>query len=215
MKKEEEMDQIFDLLEKPAYTGVLLCIIGGKNYATSIAKHLGKKQPTVTEQLKELEKLGLIKPLKREKSQRYEVNWDILLHTFYDIINEVLDERSEYIAPREIKRIEKIGLEKIVPPELLKIFLKEYFLTLMDIGGKKKGFDEIVFSFFAALNNLNKRQWRKLIKKFEVDEKSLLTLANLMEFEISGVELTALQTYLEFSGRGEKSGKPVPKGKNS
>ena len=195
--KEDNSDIIQDLLEKPAYTEVLLSIISGKNYATSIAKCLGKKQPTVTEQLKELEKAGLIKPSKRERSQKYEVKWDILLQVFYEIVNEVFKERKEYLTKAEIKRIENIGLKRVVPPALVKVFLKEYFSTLMDLGGKKKGFDEIVFSFFGALNNLEKRYWRKLIDKFEIDDKSLSILANLMEFEISGIEQTTLMTYLD------------------
>lgn len=213
--KKDKLDVISDMLEKPTYAEVLLCIIGGKNYATSIARHLGKKQPTVTEQLKELEKVGLIEPLKREKSQKYEVNWNILLQIFYEIVNEVFNERKEYLTKGEIKRIEKIGLKKIVSPVLIKVFLKEYFSTLMDIGGKRKGFDAIVFSFFGALNNLEKRHWRKLVKEFGIDKKSLSILANLMEFEISGVELTALETYLTFSRKGGGSGKPLPKRKNS
>lgn len=202
-----DWDAVIDMLEKPTYTEVLLRVIGGKNnYATSIAKHLKKKQPTVTEQLKEMEKIKLIKPLKREKSKKYEVNWDILLDVFYDIMNEVFEARKDYLTEGEIKRIKKVGLRKIVPPKLIKIFLREYSLTLMDLGGKRKGFDEIIFSFFSALNNLGKPHRQKLIKEFGIDEKGLSILANLMEFEISGIEQTALMGYLSLNSKGDKNG---------
>jgi DNA-binding transcriptional ArsR family regulator len=202
MVKGKVNENVLSILENPTYLEVLLSIIIGKNYATSIARYLGKKQPTVTEQLKELEKFKLIKPLKREKSQKYEVNWDLLLKIFYDIISEILKLREgDFLSKEEEERIKKIGIEKIVPPILIKDFLKEYFIFLKDMGGKRKGFDEIIFSFFCALNNLEESTYKKLIRKFGIDEKALKILANLMAFEIYGIEQTALETYLTFTSK--------------
>jgi DNA-binding transcriptional ArsR family regulator len=202
MVKGKVNENVLSILENPTYLEVLLSIIIGKNYATAIARYLGKKQPTVTEQLKELEKFKLIKPLKREKSQKYEVNWDLLLKIFYDIINEILKLREgDFLSKEEEERIKKIGIEKIVPPILIKDFLKEYFIFLKDLGGKRKGFDEIIFSFFCALNNLEKASYKKLIKKFGIDGKALRILANLMAFEIYGIEQTTLETYLTFTSK--------------
>jgi DNA-binding transcriptional ArsR family regulator len=199
MVKGKVNENVLSILENPTYLEVLLSIINGKNYATAIARYLGKKQPTVTEQLKELEKYKLIKPLKREKSQKYEVNWDLLLKIFYDIISEILTLRGkDFLSKEEEEKIKKIGIEKIVPLMLIKEFLKEYFIFLKDLGGKKKGFDEIIFSFFCALNNLEESSYKKLIRKFGIDGKALKILANLMAFEIYGIEQTALETYLTF-----------------
>jgi DNA-binding transcriptional ArsR family regulator len=202
MVKGKINENVLSILENPTYLEVLLSIINGKNYATAIARYLGKKQPTVTEQLKELEKFKLIKPLKREKSQKYEVNWDLLLKIFYDIINEILKLRGkDFLSKEEEERIKKIGIEKIVPPMLIKDFLKEYFIFLKDLGGKRKGFDEIIFSFFCALNNLEESSYKKLIRKFGIDGKALKILANLMAFEIYGIEQTALEAYLTFTSK--------------
>ena len=41
---------------------------------------------------------------------------------------------------------------------------------------------------------------RKLVKVFRIDEDALYSLANLMEFEISGVEQTAIITCLDMIG---------------
>lgn len=198
MVKGRISENVLSILENPAYLEVLLSIIIGKNYATEIAKYLEKKQPTVTEQLKELEKFKLIKPLKREKSQKYEVNWDLLLEVFYDIVKEVFEIRKDdYLTKEEEEKIKKIGINKIVPPILIKDFLKEYFIMLKDLGGKRKGFDEIIFSFFCAINNLEEKSYKKLIKKFGIDGKALGILANLMSFEIYGIEQTTIETYLD------------------
>lgn len=188
-----------EVLDNPTYTAILLCIIGGENYAMSIAHTLGKKQPTVTEQLKELEKVKLIIPLKRGKAQRYKVNWFPLIDKFYELIDDVFDERIDDLSlsysKEEIKRIREIGWEKIVPPDLIKLFLKEYSSTLLSVGGIVKNFSEIIFSFFAALNNLDKKLWKKLVKEFDLDEERLRLIANLMEFELFGVELSAIESY--------------------
>jgi len=202
------VDEVLEVLEKPTYTEVLFCIISGKNYATAIAKFLNKKQPTVTEQLSLLERLQIIKFKARGKAKEYEVNWDVLLTVFYDIIEQVLDAHSNFFSKKEIERIKKLGIKNIVPLEFIKTFLKEYFLTFVELGGKRKGFDEIIFSFFSALNNLEKSYMKKLARIFRIDENALYSLANIMEFEISGIEQTAIITYLDMIDMmGEKHAK--------
>ncbi|HLH45202.1 MAG TPA: hypothetical protein VKV31_00295 [bacterium] len=206
------MEATLELLEKPACIEVLFCIISSKNYAATIVRELKKKQPTVTEQLKELEKVGLIKPLQREKSQKYKVNWDLLLWVFYDVINEAFEDsmvRCLLITKKEMNRIKEIGVERIVPPPLIKTFLQEYFTAFKELGGKRKEFDEIIFSFLAALSNLRKISWRKLVKKFGLDVEILATLANLMEFEIGEIGQVALGTDLDCMSKGGKDGQPV------
>jgi DNA-binding transcriptional ArsR family regulator len=205
-------EEVADILQRPTYMEILLCIVSGKNYATSIAKTLEKKQPTVTEQLKKLEKVNIIRPIKREKSLEYKVNWSLLLDEFYSIINEVMDARKEFL--HDVNKIKKYGLKKIVPPSLFRTFLMEYSSTILELGGKKKGFGEIVFSFFAAINNLEKERWKRLIEIFKVDEKSLSFLANLMATELIIIEQTALETYLD-TIKGEDNGKSLSKRKNS
>lgn len=204
--KGNTLDEVSDVLENPTYLEVLLCILTGRNYATAIARCLKKKQPTVTEQLKVLERHNLIKPLKRGKSQRYEVNLRVLLDIFYDIIGQVLNIRREFIKKRELKKIEKTELDKIIPPELITNFLKEYFETFLEMGGKRKGFDEIIFSFFCAINNLEDSYRRKLVKKFNIDGKLLEPIANLMELEMSGLEEAALIVCLETTKEDEEDG---------
>ncbi|RLI74284.1 hypothetical protein DRP04_14850 [Archaeoglobales archaeon] len=197
MEDKQKLDKILSVLERPAYVEVLLCIASGKNYATAIAKTLGKKQPTVTEQLKELENLELIKPVKREKSKNYDLNWNLMLDVFYGILNELVELRKEFFSKKEIQKIKRADLKKVVPPELFKAFLKEYFETFNDLGGKRKGFDEIIFSFFNALENLENKEWKKLVEKFKADEDTLSILSNLISFEISAVEQVALMSLIE------------------
>lgn len=202
-------EEVVDLLQRPTYMEILLCIISGRNYATSIARALKKKQPTVTGQLKRLEKAGLVKPAKREKSLKYEINWPILFEEFYNIIEEVIEERKNFV--RDFKRIRKLGLRKIVPSLLFKDFLKDYSSTLLELGGKKKGFGEIVFSFFAALNNLEEEYWRKLIKRFKIDEKAFSSIVNLMATEFTIIEQTTLEVYIDTLKEGEKGGESLSK----
>jgi len=206
---QDKLDKAIDLLERPAYVQVLLCVASGKDYATSIARFLKKKQPTVTEQLQELKNAGLIRELERGKYKRFKVNWDLLLKVFYDTVNQLLDLRKNFIIDVDVKWAEKLRkakLERVAPPELVKSFLTEYFSFSVDFGGKAKGFDEIIFSFFSAINHLDRRYWKLLVSKFEIDEESLAALADIMEFEIYGPEMSALTMLLESESGGEKSG---------
>lgn len=61
------------------------------------------------------------------------------------------------------------------------------------------GFDEIIFGFLGAFDELSKSEWKKLNRNFRVDEKSLSLVAHVAKFEIYGIEQVALTTYLEFS----------------
>lgn len=188
------MEETLGLLERPSHVEILLCVISGKDYASSIARFLDKKQPTVTEQLIELKQINLIKPLKRRKAQRYEVNWNLLLEIFYETVYDVLINREEYLRGIELAEIKPIHMPLIIPQELIKAFLKGYLPTLKDVGGKRKSFDELIFSFFCAMNNLDKHDWNKIVKQFDINEKKFSSIANAMEFEIYGVELVVLQT---------------------
>ena len=73
----------------------------------------------------------------------------------------------------------------------------------MEQGGKRKGFDELIFSFFGALNNIEKPYLKKLVKMFNIEEETLLRLSAVMEFEMTGIEQTAIVTFLEW-GKSEK-----------
>ena len=199
----KKVDEILEILENITYTEVLLCLISGKNYSTSIAKVLGKKQPTVTEQLNKLYELGLIFLKERKKAKIFEVNWDLLIRIFYDIINETLELRGEYISKEDLNKIKNCDLKKVIPPKLIKDFLREYYFTLNELGGKKKGFDEIIFSFFAAINNLEEEHWNRLIKLFKINGEILKVISNLMEFEIAGIEKVAIETYLDLGDKNE------------
>jgi len=195
------------VLRNATFWEIILAIIRGKDYATAIAKDLGKKQPTVTEQLQVLRKSQLIRPAKREKAQRYELNWEAILRAFYEVVFEALDfvlKFRKHLAPAisHLKINSVQDLEKIIPEELIKSFLKEYSTTVAAFGGKKKAFDELVFSFFCALSNLERQHWNLLCKKFNVsNEKALLIVAEVLEFEIYGIELTALTDCLTIGKR--------------
>lgn len=187
-----------EILRKPAYLETLLSIAEGKDYASSIADYLDKKQPTVSEQLKKLEELGLIKQSERGRAKKYEVCWGDLLRVFYTIVKKGINLRGMYFQGKDQENLKK-SLREIVPPELVKkTLLKEYMSNFRAIGGKKKGFDELIFSFFGALNNLESKYIKKLVEIFKVqDKEDLLDLAHIMEFEIWGVEMNAITCYLE------------------
>lgn len=168
------------------------------DYTTAIAKLLRKKQPTITEQLQELQEAKLVKPVKRGQAQRYQVNWSILSNEFEDFIIEILEGRKEeYDSGVLLSRVKKAGIKRVVPHELFASFLREYFDTLTNLGGLAKDFYDVSLSFFKALSDLDKRRWQKLVKKYGIDGELLSELSSSVSLEISVLELTALQTFID------------------
>ncbi len=188
------------LLENPTYFEILLCVIGGKNYATAIARYLGKTQPTVTEQLSLLEKEDIIVLKKRGRAKEYEVNWKLLLKIFYDITSEIIKGRQDFLTKEEGEILRKVKLKEIIPPEFFKEFLREYS-SAAELAAKRKGYDEIIFSFFSALNHLDAPYRKKLVQKFNIDDTTLRVISRLMEFEVNGVEQTAIITSLDATSK--------------
>ena len=185
-----------DLLEKTGYVDVLLSIIGGHDYPTAIAKVLEKKQPTVTEQLGELKAAGLVSLGERKKAQRYVVEWSALMEEFEGFVFDILEGRKEYGFEKLQAKVKKVGVASLVPLDLLRIFLRQYFSVLLDVGGVTKGYYEICLSFFKALEDLDRKDYQLLVSTFKIDGKLLGELAELMALEISVVELEALQAYI-------------------
>lgn len=187
-------DKQWEMMQNATYLDLLLVIIGGTNYASAIARKLKKRQPTVTEQLKALEKAHLVIPLKREKSQRYEASLSAIEGAFYSLVDEILTARKHYIGKEFLERTRGKAMESALPRALIDAFLKEYIGSALDLGGKRKGIDELILSFFKGLTDLKKDEWKELAKKFNFDEGLLGQLADYMAFEISMAEHVALQT---------------------
>lgn len=191
-----------ETLEKLEYVGVIIQIIDGKNYATAIAKALNKKQPTVTEQLNTLESLNIIKKIGRSKAKTYLVNFNLIYEYFYSMVGEFVSARKKgddfgIFNVKELKKLNSKSIRDTIPKELIRGFLEFYAISAGLIGSKYKGFDEIVISFFGALEKINKSKKEYLIKVFKINERTFNTIINLMAFETVSVEKAAVETFLD------------------
>ncbi|KXB01677.1 hypothetical protein AKJ44_02290 [candidate division MSBL1 archaeon SCGC-AAA261F17] len=204
MKLEEKISEAAGILNSTPNMEVVLHIINGDDYASAIARQLDHSVPTVTEQLSKLEESNIIKVSEIGKAKRYEVNWDTITEVFYHITDIVCDLRGEFVSGRD-EKVKGMDKSKIVPPELVKVFLNEYVATREAVGGKRKDFSEIVLSFFGALEDLKNGDpgedyWKRLIDRFSMDEKDLASLTWMVGREHWLVEQTAITGYLELTG---------------
>ena len=179
-------------MENPTLLEIFLLVGQGTNFASAIAKKLEKKQPTVTEQLKMLESIGLVKPLERGKAQRYAVDWGPIVESFYSVADEALRSRNRYDGGEFLSRVETAGLSRLFPAEFIQRFLQEYISVLLDIGGKRKGLRELVFAFFRGIVDLDKNEWRGLVRKYDLNSRLAQDVAYGVAIENSVVEQTAL-----------------------
>ncbi|EFD92667.1 MAG: hypothetical protein BJBARM5_0625 [Candidatus Parvarchaeum acidophilus ARMAN-5] len=175
------------LLENPVYFEIITAIAGGYNYSTKLAKFLGKKQATVTEQLKYLEEEKLIIPEKRSLSQTYSVNWKIITTAFWEVIRQVIKKQHEYGNKNGID-LRKLNFKIIAPEELIKSFIKDYAIELASVQATPKPLSILVPAMFIAINNLSNKKLENLTVKFKLDKNMIKKLDEVMEFELSGVE---------------------------
>lgn len=187
-------DEQWDILENPTYLETYLLVGAGTNYASAIAKKLRKKQPTVTEQLKALQKAKLVRPLERAKSQRFSVDWGPIIASFYMIVNDVLTHRDRADGGKLLSRVKEAKVESLLPEEFLRRFLVEYISVYLNVGGKRKGIQELIFSFFRGIGDIDRKEWNDLVRKFHLDGKLLGEVAFAAAIEVSIIEQTALST---------------------
>ena len=199
-------DEQRDMLENPTYLETYLLVGAGTNYASAIAKKLRKKQPTVTEQLKVLQRVRLVRPLEREKSQKFEVDWEPVIASFYMVVFDVLTHRDRADGGRLLSRVKEAKMENLLTGEFLKRFLVEYISVYLDVGVKRKGLQELIFSFFRGIGDVDRKEWNDLVRMFHLDGKLLSEVAFAVAIEVSITEQTALSDLALFN-QDEAKGK--------
>jgi len=80
------MQEMFNSL---ALSQVLLCVIRGQNYSAVIARELGYSQPAAVQNLKRLEKSGLIKSYREGGAIKYKPKWKEICFAWADLITEI------------------------------------------------------------------------------------------------------------------------------
>ena len=175
------------LFENPVYLEIIIAISGGYDYSTKIAWFLGKKQATVTEQLKLLEENKLIAPEKRGVSQSYSIRWRAIFDAFEEIVLEIIRKQQKYLG-HSIIDLRKFNMDKVLPHELIEYFMRRYAIELTSIDSTPKPLSVLVPSIIIAMNNLTDAKMKKLAKRFGLDTALIRKLDNFMEFELSGLE---------------------------
>lgn len=203
------------ILEKPEYFDVVLSILVGNDYASGIARTLGKKQPTITEQLNTLEKQGIVEVIRREKSKRFRVRSEILCEYTYSMIEIFRDFREKddvygLFTAEKLKEIDRKSIEEAVPCDLIMSFFEYYAVGRIDlgIGGKVKNIGDIIIAFFGALDSLggdDKKEISYLKREFSINSKVFDSIVELMSFESFRMELVAITTLLDTKKRERKT----------
>lgn len=211
MASKQISKQQIKTLEKPEYFEVVMQILYENNYASKIARSLEKKQPTITEQLNSLERLDIIIPLETKGgAKKFRVNFGVIADYVYSMILEFRDFRLSgfdigIFGQSKLEKLDYKSIENALPRDLLKEFFEFYAIGQIDlVGGKKKRIDEIVLSFFAALDDLNNDERNRLIKEYEVKKTNFETIIDLMSFEAIYKERVAITTAIQMREKGNK-----------
>lgn len=197
-------DKQTEILEKKEHFLILLQISFGINYASSLARNLGKKQPTVTKQLSDLEELGIIVSSERGKSKKFNIKYEVLCEYAYDLIDDFrvrrISQRDHYyIFPKEeLKELYRSSIERALPCELIADFFDSYSIAILDfVPGRYKRIDELFFAMFGAMDNLKPKEKKRMVELYKVDQKKLDLVIELMSMEAIEKERVALRTAID------------------
>ena len=117
-----------DALSNPGTSKVFLCLVKGETNPTSIAEELGIKPPPVIQQLRRLQKLGLVELGKKDgKAQNYNVRWKEFCDRFAKEISTVKLGPGDIRVglPEENRKMDE-DIESLKDNEYFQKFVKLY-----------------------------------------------------------------------------------------
>ena len=206
--------KLISTLEKPEYVAILLEIMGGTDYASSIARELDKKQPTITDELAQLEQLGIVQVAKRTKAKKYRVNMDVLAEAVYSMIEEFRDYwlETDSLGILSNSKLEKLGrraIERAMPDAFIKDFFENYAVGIVGvIPGEVRGISDIVRSFFGALDALDNKEYDRLLRAYELRKNTLDLIVRFMSFDTINRARASILSSNDFKERSQsKHGK--------
>lgn len=157
-------EQQLRVMRSPQLTLVLARVIEGQTYSLKIAEWLGKDFSTVSRQLKDLQKAGLVVAGERDKAQHFLPNWSVLLKAFEEYVWEHrfvgLDKGDKRLFI-QLRRTREQEYRVLWKTREVQEFFKAYLL--LHLGTKsfsyglgrrdlKKELSKDVLDFFASRN---------------------------------------------------------------
>ena len=178
------------ILENPIYMELVLCIARGIDYSTAIAKELGKRQSTVTEQLQVLENEGLI-VARKGREKKYGILFDKFVKEFY--------ETAESLVPPCLE-LEGIIGEDVLPQSLIMFFLKVGSKVVEDVN---VNLVNLIIRFFLAVGNLSEENLNRFIKRFGIRDVDFFHIwLEVIKFQSYGIETLTILRLLREENEG-------------
>jgi hypothetical protein len=177
-----QLESALAFASKPEYLSVLLSILRQNDYSMKIALDLSKAQSTIAEELKELNRTGLIESSTRRKAHKYRLNWEVLFSAIHEII------QKEFKDPIE---------ESVLPQDFFRHYLEMYAAKVKKSNGIGKNLSEVVFSFYDTINALDQLGRQRLISTLTNKEgKRLSVFAKEFCARVNSIEIAALEAII-------------------
>jgi len=135
---------------------ILIKIAGGVNYASDLAKKMGKSIPVMFRQLDELLSNGILTKQRSGKKVEYKINWEILSKNFAGFVEEEFKSSGEVISklklsfpnPKELQDI----FESVFTTDYMQEIFKEMYKDIEYAG--KVSYDYTKIKFNESINIL-------------------------------------------------------------
>ncbi len=155
------------------FNQIILKIASGANYASELAKEIGKSTPVIFRQLDELTNLGILNKERRGKKVEYFIQWNFIAEQLANFVGKEFSNAKKIFSPKI--PIEKAGelnriFKSILDIEYIqKIFKKTY--QEIEIAGKvsygyaKTKFKDALMIFLDTFGALSEEQEKKILEK--------------------------------------------------
>ncbi len=157
------------------FNQILTKIASGVNYASELAKEIGKSIPVTFRQLDELIDLGILKKERAGKKVEYKLEWGAIANSFLKLIKEEFSKAKE-ILPIKIPHLEIKDIEKIFEINYIQKTFKKMYQEIEKAGKisysySKIKFNESLMIFLDVFGGLNENQEKKILEEIPKKEQ--------------------------------------------
>jgi len=157
------------------FNQILTKIASGVNYASELAKEIGKSIPVTFRQLDELISLGILKKERFGKKVEYNLEWKAIASSFLNLIKKEFSNAKDTLNAKtpslELKEFEEIFEIKYLQNSFKKMYQEIENAGKISCNYAKTKFNESLSIFLEAFGEITESQEKEILKKISKKEQ--------------------------------------------
>jgi hypothetical protein len=156
------------------FNQIITKIASGVNYASELAKEIGKSIPVTFRQLDELIGLGILKKERSGKRVEYRIEWKTIANSFLTLTKKEFSNAQKIISIKmpslELKEFEKIFEIEYVQNSFKKMYQEIEKAGKIAYNYTKTKFNESLSMFLEAFGDITESQEKEILKEIPLEK---------------------------------------------